>query len=791
MLRGVVMDSTGAPIEGASVTLASHATSTGGAGEFVLPYPKGRNTLEIRCRNYSPLQASVPAEIIGAEMELLAYLDPTGGVTVTGKVTDATGAPIAGVLVRGLAPYVTTIITDAAGRFAGVAQGDLWFEHPDYAMKKAEIRPGVQEISVSLEAGGALRVRVLRGNAPVAGARVSLRGPLSRVVDGSTDDAGYVQFDHLPSAEYSLTAHTLRGDMATKRSGSTLVKGGETTECTLLVPESYPCTLRGKVLDENGVPLQNATLCLSPEGYPDALRQVPVSNDGTFEAGVELGKTAAYVSAGEEWRPVGEGKRVVSAIAAGDSFYEEFRFRKASPCEVTIVDMDDIPVEQAYIAIAGGFQWSQGKMRFLLTMPSGQFQLAALSAMPLAAYDLEMKRGGSVLLDPAQSTGVRLRLDRSLTTLSGKVTEPDGTPLSGICVRLFRKEESQRDSFGNAYACSNDQGFFDLGPLAVGETYNGGAFSLGNPPPVTSIPVNIALEQNPQPLHLVMIRQNAIIRGTVVYADGLPVENEGASVSAVAGEATAARASTDKTGAFELRVAPGEYTVWAQSASGRQGPEALVTAPSEALVLTIPENAPEKEADAESPEGPEHEHAKQVLRDMGIVFKMFANEAKDTTFPPLDTKFGAFRPVMELLYPEYLSDPSTVARVSGRETVKLCYLGYAVVDESAGLAFLDAYEQYGPEGLAGEDIENDETPQGAILRLREGVDRFFITDINDPGASSRAQAGIPVLWEVPGNRAESGGWVLYMDGHVEWKPYPGEFPMTEAFITRLRSLMTE
>jgi len=30
-----------------------------------------------------------------------------------------------------------------------------------------------------------------------------------------------------------------------------------------------------------------------------------------------------------------------------------------------------------------------------------------------------------------------------------------------------------------------------------------------------------------------------------------------------------------------------------------------------------------------------------------------------------------------------------------------------------------------------------------------------------------------------------------MDGHVEWKPYPGEFPMTEAFITRLRGLMTE
>ena len=78
-----------------------------------------------------------------------------------------------------------------------------------------------------------------------------------------------------------------------------------------------------------------------------------------------------------------------------------------------------------------------------------------------------------------------------------------------------------------------------------------------------------------------------------------------------------------------------------------------------------------------------------------------------------------------------------------------------------------------------------------IYRLREGIERFLITDINNPAASSRAQSEISVMSDavcikpsdfshVPG-----GANVLFMDGHVEFIRYPGKAPVSQgtAFLT--------
>jgi prepilin-type processing-associated H-X9-DG protein len=72
--------------------------------------------------------------------------------------------------------------------------------------------------------------------------------------------------------------------------------------------------------------------------------------------------------------------------------------------------------------------------------------------------------------------------------------------------------------------------------------------------------------------------------------------------------------------------------------------------------------------------------------------------------------------------------------------------------------------------------------------MREGVDRFFITDISNPAATALAQSQIPVLIERIGNHEPEGGHVLFMDGHVEYIEFPGKFPMTKAFIEGLQSL---
>ena len=79
----------------------------------------------------------------------------------------------------------------------------------------------------------------------------------------------------------------------------------------------------------------------------------------------------------------------------------------------------------------------------------------------------------------------------------------------------------------------------------------------------------------------------------------------------------------------------------------------------------------------------------------------------------------------------------------------------------------------------------------SVLKLREGIERFFITDINNPAASAKAQSTIPAMWDTFGSCADSastgggavfnhvpGGCnVLYVDGHAVFTRYPGDFPI--------------
>ncbi|MCC6145042.1 MAG: prepilin-type N-terminal cleavage/methylation domain-containing protein [Candidatus Hydrogenedentes bacterium] len=64
-----------------------------------------------------------------------------------------------------------------------------------------------------------------------------------------------------------------------------------------------------------------------------------------------------------------------------------------------------------------------------------------------------------------------------------------------------------------------------------------------------------------------------------------------------------------------------------------------------------------------------------------------------------------------------------------------------------------------------------------VYRLREGIERFLITDINNPAASAKAQSEIFIMadfisTEVSAfNHVPGGSNVLYMDGHVSFIRY--------------------
>ena len=94
---------------------------------------------------------------------------------------------------------------------------------------------------------------------------------------------------------------------------------------------------------------------------------------------------------------------------------------------------------------------------------------------------------------------------------------------------------------------------------------------------------------------------------------------------------------------------------------------------------------------------------------------------------------------------------------------------YAGVEEPAGTGF------YGNGGT------------NTVFRLKEGVERFLITDINNPGAAGAAQSTIWIMADqistLPTgfNHIPGGSNVLYLDGHVSFVRYEDGEPCYKSY----------
>jgi prepilin-type N-terminal cleavage/methylation domain-containing protein/prepilin-type processing-associated H-X9-DG protein len=80
-----------------------------------------------------------------------------------------------------------------------------------------------------------------------------------------------------------------------------------------------------------------------------------------------------------------------------------------------------------------------------------------------------------------------------------------------------------------------------------------------------------------------------------------------------------------------------------------------------------------------------------------------------------------------------------------------------------------------------------------FYRVREGIERFMITDINNPAASAKAQSDVWIMhdevWVLNFNHIPGGCNVLYMDGHVEFLKYPTKTPVSRAWVTWINLLV--
>ena len=252
------------------------------------------------------------------------------------------------------------------------------------------------------------------------------------------------------------------------------------------------------------------------------------------------------------------------------------------------------------------------------------------------------------------------------------------------------------------------------------------------------------------------------------------------------------------------------------------------------------------------------------LKQMGLVFKMYANESKGEKYPPIqiqdgvanDAVTGACRNVVgafhvngKSIFPEYLTDINVMLCPSmsnaqgstieggrwncdatgddnGDPDQGICpcriddycymYIPWSITDQyvcvdaaqlNTGMAnlspwfiqgvvdFLDTAEEQW-EGLGNIDVMTADmsmdspTESRTAYFMREGIERFLITDINNPASSAIAQSELVLYFDQfgPGgnirwsSHVPGGSNILYMDGHVAFVRYPAGYPLSKEFM---------
>lgn len=318
-VSGVVLDGSNAPVSGATVTLQSadganaYTAATDAAGQYAfVNVPAGGYTLtaaKIGYKSSAPATVTLTAgdTISGQNLTLTCVSG-----TVQGKVLDADGSALAGVIVKATADGHTTLTTqsDANGAYtlSGLEENTtytLTYQKSTYHTEQTTVTAAVGQVTtlpdqaLYLDQGSVKGCVVDKDGQPVAGATVTI-GEKST----TTDASGNFTMTEIDAGSVTLT---IRADNYMERSFTESITFHETTDAGKLILPA-PITLQNPSFEND---LQDSDWQLDGSGVLRQWRDTASRYDGEYALSF-WSDTAFTASASQNVQGLSAGQYVFS-----------------------------------------------------------------------------------------------------------------------------------------------------------------------------------------------------------------------------------------------------------------------------------------------------------------------------------------------------------------------------------------------------------------------------------------------------------------------------------------------
>jgi protocatechuate 3,4-dioxygenase beta subunit len=462
-VSGVVTDANTTPIADATIQRSQFVIArTNARGEYSACVGYGELELDYSADGYGAV--AIGFDILGSVTQDVVLVP---AASVTGHVVRASdGAPVDAAMVSVFPqewgrdhPGPRSAITDASGAFRidGLTPGNYrtWAQADGLAQESPQAVQAVvgstNDVTVKLVALAHVKGVVMRGDKPVSHVKVTAvrKAPTARSRPAWTQDDGTFDLDAVPVGD---NVFSVEGYEVTAPAIVHIDKPGLVENVTVQV--AAMASIHG-IITRNKVPVEGARVCCinvgngDPTAMSDAtghykLEGVP---PGSYQLNAGSEEIGAFTIAGK------------FAIAAGEDKTLDFELDLAGEIEGTVVDADGKPVKGVFVRWINektqdegrGTTDAQGHYRCRAMAGGGVYRAAVyprpesrqkFPPAPGTSYPSRDVKDGTTKIE-----GVTIAIDMKQMTISGTVSDSNGTAIADAVVRALPVDDGRDPQF--------------------------------------------------------------------------------------------------------------------------------------------------------------------------------------------------------------------------------------------------------------------------------------------------------------------------------------------------------